>query len=154
MNECQLILGLNIARGRPLFCDITILSPISKTATARPGTSNYGGRLLERARRDNDTTYKEVIDSGLGSLYCLGFEIFGRWGQHAYDLIPLLAREKSRGYHNRLRRGVALAFQIRWSAIISVTLQKAVAAAALRNEGADFATTYLEPCLAVSDLPV
>ena len=37
--------GLNVARGLPLFCDVTIVSPISRNGTARPGTSNRGGTL-------------------------------------------------------------------------------------------------------------
>ena len=36
---------LNIAQGLPLFCDVTVLSPISANGAARPGTSNYGGKL-------------------------------------------------------------------------------------------------------------
>ena len=54
--------------------------------------------------------------------------------------------------HPRLRRGTALAYQQRWAGIISVGLMKAVAAAAVRGEGADVAMCPLEPEPAVSDL--
>ena len=97
--------------------------------------------MLVAAQNENDNTYSDVTRSGLGALYCLGFEVFGRWGKQCAELIPKLAREKSRGMHPRLRRGTALAYQRRWSGLVSVGLMKAVAAAALRGEGADLATT-------------
>ena len=41
--------ALNVYHGLPLFCDVTVLSPISATGLARPGTSNQGGQLLRNA---------------------------------------------------------------------------------------------------------
>ena len=41
--------GLNVARGVPLFCDITVISPISRNGAPRGGTSNRGGSLLDEA---------------------------------------------------------------------------------------------------------
>ena len=72
--------GLNVQRGLPLFCDVTVVTPLTRTGAPRPGTSNVGGRLLEQCRDDNDAVYQEVMSSGLGSLQCLGVEVFGRWG--------------------------------------------------------------------------
>ena len=146
--------GLNVQRGLPLFCDVTVVSPLSHRGLPRPGTSNYGGSLLTQARRDNDATYTSVTNSGLGALYCLGFEVFGRWGKQCIDLVPILAREKSRGMHPRLRRGTALAYQQRWTGVVAVGLMKAVAAAALHGEGADLSTALLEPEPSAGDLPV
>ena len=62
--------GLNIHRGLPLFCDVTIVSPISRAGQPRSGTSNRGGRLLEQAESKNNDDYYEVVDSGVGSLLC------------------------------------------------------------------------------------
>ena len=56
-----IVSGLNIDRGMPLFCDVTVISPISRLSTARPGTSNRGGRLLELAEDENNHTYPEVL---------------------------------------------------------------------------------------------
>ena len=42
---------------------------------------------------DNNDTYRPVVDSGLGALYCLGHEVFGRWGPQAVKLLPELARD-------------------------------------------------------------
>ena len=146
--------GLNVARGRPLFCDITVVTPLTRDGRPRAGTSNSGGSLLHAAERDNNSVYQPVLDSGLGALYSMGFEVFGRWSTQMVDLLPLLAREKSRGYHPRLRRGIALSYANRWSSLIAVCLQKAVAQARLRDEGADLAVTLLEEAPAACDLPV
>ena len=128
--------GLNVERGLPLFCDVTIISPLTRQSQARAGASNRGGALLEQAQRDNDENYGSVLETGLGALYCLGFEVFGRWSKQASDLIPLLARERARGMHPRLRRGTALSYLYRWSGIIAVAVQKATSIAATREVGA------------------
>lgn len=146
--------GLNVANGLPLFCDVTVVSPLTHHGRPRPGTSNVGGGLLVRAQVENDRTYAAVTQSGLGSLQCLGFEVFGRWGQQSIDLLPKLAREKARVMHPRLRRGAALAYQRRWAGLISIGLMKAVAVAARRSHGADLATTLLEPQPSFADLVV
>ena len=145
--------GLNVARGLPRFCDVTVISPISTNGRARPGTSNRGGSLLQQARAENDAIYHEVISSGLGILQCLGAEVFGRWGQQAVDLIPALARERSRGLHPHIRRGVALQLQHRWWGLLGIALQKAVSFAVL-HEWADIPHTQLEPACALADLMV
>ncbi len=86
--------GLNVERGMPLFCDVTIISPISRSGAARPGTSNRGGSLLELAEDSNNDTYAEVLQSRLASLQCLSCEVYGRWGRQCIDLVPKLARER------------------------------------------------------------
>lgn len=144
--------GLSVAGGLPFFCDVTVISPLTHGGRPRLGTSGAGGRLLAIAQNDNDNTYAAVTDSGLGSLYRLGFEVFGRWGKQCIELLPLLAREKSRGMHPRLRRGTASAYHHRWAGLVSVGLMKGVAAAAMRGEGSDLARTLLEPEPAVADL--
>ena len=60
--------GLNVDRGLTLFCDATILTPISGNGAARPGTSNRDGSLLERAEADNNEVYHEDLTSAAGSL--------------------------------------------------------------------------------------
>ena len=41
--------GFNVARGLPLFCDVTVIRPIARNGNPRAGTSNRGGALLEAA---------------------------------------------------------------------------------------------------------
>ena len=146
--------GLNVARGLPLFCDVTIVAPLSRNGQPRGGTSNQGGHILVDAARENDANYHEVLNTGLGALYCLGCEVYGRWGEPCMKLVPQLAREHARGLHPRVRRGAALGYQNRWWSILGVSLQKAVAAAVLRDHGADLPTTALAPIPPLADLPV
>lgn len=147
MRRLDLIVpGLNVYNGLPLFCDITVINPLSRTGGPRPGTSNAGGRLLDTAEADNEATHHEVVASGLGHLLCLGCEVFVRWGRQCTDLVPKLAREKSRGMHPRIRRGMALAWQQRWFGLLGISLQRAVAHCILHHStGADLVTSLLEP---------
>ena len=52
--------GLNAHRGLPLFCDVTVVTPLTGTGEPRPGTSDAGVRLLEQAETENNTT---ILDS-------------------------------------------------------------------------------------------
>ena len=106
--------GLNIYEGFPLFCDATILSPLSGSGFARPGTSNKGGALFAAAERKNSQDYIEVTSSGLGKLLCLAAETYGRWNTDCIQLVPLLAREHSRGLNSQIRKGCMLSYQRRW----------------------------------------
>ena len=80
--------------------------------------------------------------------------MYGRLGQQAVELLPKLARERAHGTHSRLRKGMLLSLQARWAGNISIALQESVAAGVLRTEGADLATTLLEPCPPLGDLPI
>ena len=144
--------GLNVARGLPLFCDGTVVTPLTGAGRARPGTSNTAGSLLVEATADNNRTYHEVIDSGLGTLYCLGAEVFGRLSTQAVSLLPKLATENARGLHPRIRRGIALGLLHRWCGVVGVGLQRAVAHIVARDTGADLPRTQLEPLVHLADL--
>ena len=98
-----LVPGLNVARGSARQG-----AALTHAGQAGRGTSNAGGSLLRAANSENDHTYHEVTDSGLGALYCLGAEGFGRFSEQAVKLLPELARGRSRGLHPRLRRSTAL----------------------------------------------
>jgi hypothetical protein len=138
--------NLNVERGLPIFGDVTVLAPLSANGEPRAGTSNQDGRLLELAETENNDTYREVIDSGLGSLQCLGCEVYGRWSTQSVAMVPALARERSRGVHPRLRRGIALSLQHRWWGLLGIAVQRATAHV-VRNQlaGVDLAKTQLEP---------
>ena len=144
---------LNVARGLPLFCDATVVSPITRTGQPRPGTSNKNGKLLEDAERENNDTYWEVENSGLGALYSLGAETYGRWSKQCVDLVPALAQERGQSVHSRIRRGVIQGLLQRWWGILGVALQRAVAHSVL-HETADLPIVHAEPsyALAVPDL--
>ena len=83
----------------------------------------------------------------------LGAEIFGRWSGQCVRLEPELARERSRGIHLRLRRGVAYSLQHRWWGLLGIGLQKAAAHLILNAPaGADLVQTQLEPTPPIADV--
>ena len=128
------------------------MTPLTTYGDARPGTSDRGGSLLEAAQRENDGNYSEVTQSGLGALFCLGAEVFGRWSCQSIDLVPALAKERTRGLHPRLRRGTALLLQRRWWGILGIGIQQGVGHIIANDEGADLITTHLEPATLLGDL--
>jgi hypothetical protein len=145
--------GLSVARGVPLFCDITCVSPITGSGLARPGATTIDGAMLRNAREENSTTYPEVDESGLGRLYCLSVETFGRWGQDSLELVRDLAREHCRGLPAAVAQAGRTAFLRRWWGLLSVSAQRAAARCILRSAGADLADNALEAPPGFADLP-
>merc|ERR1711966_418032 len=96
-------------------------------------------------------TYREVLDSGLGSLQCLGAEVYGKWGHQYVRLVPALAREYTATLHPRIRRGMALGLQHRWWGILGVALQSAVARGVLHH-AADLPQVLREAAPSLTDL--
>ena len=155
MRRLDLIVpGLAVDRGLPLFCDVTCVTPIAARGYARSGASTISGAILRDAARDNANIYREVLESGLGRLLCLGCEVFGRWSADAVRIVPAMAAERSRGLPPSVREGARHALSARWWGILAVATQRVVAQAVLREAGADLATTLLEEIPAFAELPV
>ena len=109
--------------------------------------------MLRNAEEDNNDIYSDVTSTGLGQLLCLGSEVFGRWSRQCIDLVPKLARERTRGLHVRVRRGMALSLQHRWWAILGLAVQNSVSHIVLSSAaGVDLMATQLEPMPALADL--
>ena len=68
------------------------------------------------------------------------------------DLLILLAREHSRGDPSRIKHGLFLSYIKRWSGIICVALQRAVADSLKFEVGTDINSFPLEPIPSVSEL--
>ena len=89
-----------------------------------------------RSETTNNSTYHEILSSGLGSLLSLGVEVYGRWGPQSIKLVPLLAREKARGAHPLVRKGLMMSLQHRWWGCWAlIAAQRAVARTALNEFG-------------------
>ena len=121
---------------------------------ARSGATTINGAILRDATRDNVANYREVVESGLGSLLCLGCEVFGRWADDIVRIMPAMAAEKARGLPPLVRRGATQALAARWWGLLAVATQRLVARAVLRDAGADLVTTLLEDPPGIADLPV
>ena len=79
--------------------------------------------------------------------------MYGRWSTQSVAMVPALARERSRGVHPRLRRGIALSLQHRWWGLLGIAVQRATAHV-VRNQlaGVDLAQTQLEPIPPLADV--
>eukprot|EP00959_Pyramimonas_sp_CCMP1952_P226311 4731883-Pyramimonas_sp.AAC.1 len=69
------------------------------------------------------------------------------------QIVPQLARERSRGLHRRVRRGTTYSLLHRWWGLLGISLQSAVARAVLRDV-ADLPEVRLEPAPPLADLEV
>ena len=146
--------GLGVDRGLPLLCDVTCVTPITVRGFARSGATTVNGATLRDATRDNVANYREVVESELGALLCLGCEMFGRWADDVVRIVPAMAAEKACGLPPLVRRGATQTLAARWWGLLAVATQRLVAQAVLRDAGADVVTTLLEDPPGIADLPV
>jgi hypothetical protein len=146
--------GLSVARGVALFCDVTVVSPITGRGAARSGASQVDGAMVRNARAQKQNTYPEIDETGLGKLFCLGVEVYGRWGEDSLKLVRDLARERCRTLPGAIARTSQAALLRRWWGLLSVSVQKAVSQSILRSAGPDLTETALEPPPGLADLPV
>eukprot|EP00959_Pyramimonas_sp_CCMP1952_P463293 9484691-Pyramimonas_sp.AAC.2 len=83
----------------------------------------------------------------------IGSTIFGRWGAQSIQIVPELARERSRGLHRRIRRGTFLGLLHWWWGLLGISLPSAGARAVLRDVAA-LPEVRLEPTPPFTDLEV
>ena len=79
--------------------------------------------ILRDATRDV-AKYREVVESGLGSLLCLGCEVFGRWAADVVRIVPAIAATNARGLPTLVRRGAMQALAARWWRFLAVATQR------------------------------
>ena len=130
-----------------------MITVITGRGAARPDCPRNDGGILRQAERSNNNTYREVIDSGLGRLCCLGVEVFGRWSEDPLQIVSALARERTRCLPIRIRRGVELALLQRWWGLLGVSVQRLVAITASRDSGEDLIDSSISPLQGIADLP-
>ena len=96
-------------RGLPLFCDVTVVSPLTAQGAPRPGAANHDGKCLEAAMTKKRNTYRDVVRSESAHFIVLGSEVFGRWCPEAAALVRDLANLKAREAPPALRGAARLA---------------------------------------------
>ena len=143
----------SIARGLPLFCDVTVISPISANGRARGGCTRIDGGALDAARRANSRTYSEVPASGVARLCALDVETYGRWGVDPVWIVTALVRERTRGLPDAVRASTRSRLSYRWWSLLSVAVQRQVAAQCMRTAGADLSVDVGEPAPFFMELP-
>ena len=123
--------GLPLWHGAQVAVDATLVAPVRRNGTAAPFTNEEDGVALHRAARRKRRTYPEFEGAGRCQLVVFGIEVGGRWSQEAPDFIRLLARARGRAVPELVRRSAELAWRNRWSALIAVATQRALAASLL-----------------------
>lgn len=114
-------------------------SPLTRTGHARFDTATTPGDAIQRAtQRKRGVTYPELADNRRCRLVVVALETGGRWGQEAADLLRALARAKARGSPPILRQTATSSYIRRWSAVIALAAQRALAASYLEHNRGDY----------------
>ena len=88
--------GLTLLRGAQLAIDTTMVSPLRRDATTRPGSANFDGAVLEVARRRKEATYPELSgEGGRARLVVLAAEVGGRWSVETAQFLTTLAKARA-----------------------------------------------------------
>ena len=75
-----------------------------------------------------EKTYPEFAgEHGRARLVVLGIEVGGRWSDEAVHFVRQLAKARSKNVVASLHQSAKLAWQRRWSVMLSVAAQRAVA---------------------------
>lgn len=120
--------GLPLFHGAQLAVDATMVCALRRNGTARPRAPDVDGAALTEARRRKERTYPELVGPRARSrLVVLGVEVGGRWSREAWVFVRLLARAKARGEPPAMRVAAERAWQRRWTTILAVAAQRALA---------------------------
>ena len=144
--------GLPLWGGAQLAVDTTLVSPVRRNGTPQPNTAIADGVQLRTARTRKEQKYRELLQSRRCRLVVLALEVGGRWSEEAVDFVRLLAKAKARTVPQLLRSAAQAAFIHRWTGILAVAAQRALAATLLElpvddAEGVDGEQPVLEDVL-------
>ena len=120
--------GLPLARGVPLGCDVTLVSPLHTNGSPWRGADTQHSVAIERGERDKAATYPELVNSDQVLLRTLACEVGGRWSTECLRTVRELASAKARAAPAHLRQAARSAWQSRWWALLSVAVQDSLAA--------------------------
>ena len=119
------------ATGTALCCDATLVSPLHRNGQARAGAADEDGVALAEARRRKERRYPELLNGGAASLVVLAFETGGRWSRESWHFLRRLVKLRVRRAPHLLRRAAALGWHRRWTCLLSVAAQRALASTLL-----------------------
>ena len=149
--------GLPLSGGAQLAVDTTLVSPVRRNGTPQPNAATTDGVQLQSARRRKVLKYRELLQSRRCRLVVLALEVGGRWSEEAVTFVRLLAKAKARTVPQLLRTAAQAAFVHRWTGILAVAAQRALAATLLElpvddAEGVDGDQPVLEDVLVAARL--
>ena len=116
-------------RGAQLAVDATLVSPVTRDGRPHDGADNHPGWAVRNAaRRKRRQTYPEIDRSRRCRLVVFGLEVGGRWAEEAATFVRLLARARAASAPATVRNSAQAAWVLRWTGLISVAAQRALAA--------------------------
>ncbi len=144
--------GLPLYGGAQLAVDATLVSPVRRDGTAQPNAATEDGAQLTQARGRKERKYRELLASRRCRLVVLAVEVGGRWSEEATKFVQQLAKAKARTVPTILRPSVRAAYFHRWTGMLAVAAQRALAATLLElpvddAEGVDGDPPVLEEVL-------
>ena len=113
--------------GRPMFCDVTVRSPVDGHGQPKFRSDINQGAVLQRAKTKKDADYPEVATSDNVQWIVLGHELYGHTLKEAQALVAKLAEHKSRGTNFLARRTSHILWTIRFWDTLACTLIRSVA---------------------------
>ena len=129
--------SLGIRRGLSVFCDVTIVSPLTRRGAPRSGARHTDGAVLSAATRKKHARYADVSGSDIAAFVVLGCEVYGRWGNEAHDLVKDLTVKKAADAPRVLRQSARIAWLTRWWNVVSVGVQRAIGESLFCPNGPD-----------------
>ena len=149
--------GLSIYGGRTIVGDATLRSPISSRGDAQGVAATTDGATFPGARRDKATAYPElVLPSARHKFLVLASEVGGRFSEECVNLVPQLVNNKASNLSASDSKLFRLAYTRRWWGILSMAVQRAVAANLLGGSwmpACDWCEPSEEELLTVGTIP-
>ena len=120
--------GLPLFGGAQLAVDATLVSPLRANGEARPKAARENGEAASAAERRKLKRYPEFAeDNSRAKLVVFAVETGGRWSEQAWQFVRQLAKAKAREAPWKLRVSAELAWRARWTNLLAIAAQRAVA---------------------------
>ena len=124
--------------GAQLAIDVTLRSAVGRNGEARPNAAEVDRAVLLQARTDKEIRYPELT-TGRCRLVVVAIETGGRWSEEAIDLLWQLSCAKARDVPHLMTHQAALAWERRWTRMLSTACALAFAASLVEPAQCDHA---------------
>ena len=122
--------GLSLINGSQLVIDTTLVSPLRRDGSGRPGAATRNGVAPHFARKDKERTHPELTGQyGRCRLVVFG----GRWLAETGQFLAALARARAQSAPRFFRAKAARAWMMWWKGILACTAARAFAVSLLEK---------------------
>ena len=120
--------GLPLEHGVPLAVDTTLTSALHADGRPWARAAEEDGVAIRRGEAAKASTYPELLRSDAVRLVTVACEVGGRWSATCRSVLRRLAAARARTSPPALQGPARAAWLCRWSSLLSVTQQDAIAA--------------------------